>query len=248
MLATRLAAAAVTLCVFAGSATAADASAGAKPADAHVQSQMKKMKKQIRMLRKQVASLTSQAGPTGAPGAQGPQGPQGEPGAQGPVGPEGPATGPAGGDLTGTYPNPQLAPLSVGASELMGGAITHDTAALATAQGDFTSKVGSGAIGRMEIANGQVQADELGTVNVETKTVALPAGQHVNLNAQCAAGEQLLSGGAAVSNVSPNPGDPNRYLVISAPSDTSPNTWFARAYNSHPSMDADLIVRLMCLG
>lgn len=61
-----------------------------------------------------LTTLKGKVGKTGAAGPAGPAGPLGPTGAQGPggtQGPAGPSTGAAGGALSGSYPDPSLAPL-----------------------------------------------------------------------------------------------------------------------------------------
>jgi len=62
------------------------------------------------------------AGKIGATGAAGPTGASGPQGKEGPQGLTGPSTGPAGGALTGAYPNPTLASGSVTTSNFAAGA------------------------------------------------------------------------------------------------------------------------------
>jgi hypothetical protein len=99
----------------------------------------------------QVAALrAASVGPTG------PEGPQGEAGSDASI--NGVT---AGGDLTGTYPSPQIAPLVVGPPELAPDAIFADGS-----DNEGSSKVATGAIDRNEIGVGAVSREEAAGLTV----------------------------------------------------------------------------------
>ncbi|MDQ2631991.1 MAG: hypothetical protein M3Y75_13615 [Actinomycetota bacterium] len=129
-----------------------------------------------------------------------------------------PPSGPAGGDLTGTYPNPLVKANAIGTTQLADGAVT-------------TPKIGDNAITTSKIADGGVTTDDLAPDSVgssELKGVIATVGAGASLNANtpgvatvtCPGGTMVIGGGYAWTQQEENS------IIASAPSESDPNqTW-----------------------
>jgi Chaperone of endosialidase len=136
-------------------------------------------KRQIIVLIKRFAG----SGPVGPVGPVGSVGPQGPPGQDGTNAIAGPPTGPAGGDLSGSYPNPALAPGSVDTTDFAVGAIAPDAKLLnGSAPAAFQQRVdgtcASGQAIRAIATGGEVTCEGtgIGTITEVTTSGGLTGG------------------------------------------------------------------------
>lgn len=136
-----------------------------------------------------------------------------------------PPSGPAGGSLTGNYPNPLLAANSVGTAQLQDNGVTEP-------------KIAADSVTAPKIIADAVRASEVGPISIVERSIAVAGGGQGGLDVSCPSGSQVISGGAFFS------ANTAAHLIMAT---VEGNGYSASGVNESAGEQA-LVVRAFCLG
>jgi hypothetical protein len=130
--------------------------------------------------------------------------------------------------------SPEVAPDSLTASDLGPASVTSSEVADQSLTSD---DLGPDSVGASEIAANSVGSSELGTITVRTNAQAIAKDANGSVSVNCAAGEQIISGG----------GQPGNFGVEMTSTRPSGNGWLYQAKNNSGA-DSTITVFAVCLG
>jgi hypothetical protein len=211
---------AVLAAIVAPVAMATAQTADTSAAKSKAAKQIKALKKQTAALLSRLSALEARVGNGGGGGGSAPQVPTTLP-----------PSGPAGGDLTAAYPDPQIRASSIISADIAPGAVFAEDIHDSTVTG---FDVADRSVGRSDLGFGSVGAEELGSiVVVKSGPNEVSSGGFAANEIRCPPHTRLLSGTAELTAP---PSRTRMRVIVSAPRmpppGQSPDTWEVYVQNA----------------